>query len=199
MPPPRLPLRPTKLRRYLKTVGAVCCVLILLAAVLSIRGSADWTSKNECYMVSLAVGDIWVDWDYELTGQQPELQTGWHFRWRDTGGFIWWPRWEFSRLSGFFAIPLWMLFLACALGTGYFWRHGRRRVKPGHCQQCGYRLDGLPESRCPECGVRFDRKCVEGNAGAQSVSGDARTRTIEPLKSQSRDGSRRCRTLGPGQ
>ncbi len=25
-----------------------------------------------------------------------------------------------------------------------------------HCRNCRYRLDGLTESRCPECGMRFD-------------------------------------------
>lgn len=25
-----------------------------------------------------------------------------------------------------------------------------------HCPQCGYDLTGLPENRCPECGVPFD-------------------------------------------
>jgi hypothetical protein len=28
----------------------------------------------------------------------------------------------------------------------------RRRFPSGHCQRCGYNLDGLPEQRCPECG-----------------------------------------------
>jgi hypothetical protein len=28
------------------------------------------------------------------------------------------------------------------------------------CPQCGYRLNGLPEHRCPECGSRFDMRKV---------------------------------------
>lgn len=32
----------------------------------------------------------------------------------------------------------------------------QRAIKPGHCRECGYDLEGLPESRCPECGSSFD-------------------------------------------
>jgi hypothetical protein len=35
------------------------------------------------------------------------------------------------------------------------WRSANRR-RLGHCLGCGYNLKGLPEPRCPECGLRFD-------------------------------------------
>lgn len=28
---------------------------------------------------------------------------------------------------------------------------------PVNCAKCGYLMDGLPDGRCPECGVEFDR------------------------------------------
>lgn len=29
-----------------------------------------------------------------------------------------------------------------------------------HCPQCGYNLTGIASRRCPECGVRFDRRAL---------------------------------------
>ncbi|MHC4066502.1 MAG: hypothetical protein ACYSUI_18655 [Planctomycetota bacterium] len=36
-----------------------------------------------------------------------------------------------------------------------------RRARPGRCYECGYRLIGLTEARCPECGTRFDSEEME--------------------------------------
>jgi hypothetical protein len=49
-------------------------------------------------------------------------------------------------------IPLWMPFVAIAALTLWFWRVGRRRIPPGHCQKCAYNLTGNVSGRCPECG-----------------------------------------------
>ena len=56
-----------------------------------------------------------------------------------------------------------------------FWLR-RKRFRPGHCQQCDYNLTGLTESRCPECGTRFDpslhefqnRDCSDAKQGHES-------------------------------
>ncbi len=34
---------------------------------------------------------------------------------------------------------------------------GVKFVEPGCCELCGYRLQGLPEARCPECGTGLER------------------------------------------
>jgi hypothetical protein len=37
--------------------------------------------------------------------------------------------------------------------VGRWLRPGPRPARPGRCEQCGYYLKGLAESRCPECGL----------------------------------------------
>jgi hypothetical protein len=46
--------------------------------------------------------------------------------------------------------------IGLAVGA-YSIHRGRIGPKPGYCEKCGYNLKGLPESRCPECGTRFER------------------------------------------
>jgi hypothetical protein len=51
-------------------------------------------------------------------------------------------------------LPTWSLIAALLLPMGLWagigWRQ-RRRVKAGHCVNCGYDLRATPE-KCPECG-----------------------------------------------
>lgn len=37
------------------------------------------------------------------------------------------------------------------------WREGTRR-KHAQCESCGYRLYGLSQQRCPECGTPFSKR-----------------------------------------
>lgn len=49
------------------------------------------------------------------------------------------------------------LFGVLLLGLSFLqWLRRRSFHSPGHCRGCGYNLYGLPESRCPECGTRFE-------------------------------------------
>ena len=69
-------------------------------------------------------------------------------------------RWELQLVDlvdvlylSFFSCPLLAL---CAI---VFWRSRRygplRRKRGAICTMCGYKLRGLPQRRCPECGQRF--------------------------------------------
>lgn len=57
-------------------------------------------------------------------------------------------------------IPLWPALVVvcgaypCLVGLARFIR--KRRPGKGFCKCCGYNLRGLPEPRCPECGLRFE-------------------------------------------
>lgn len=60
-------------------------------------------------------------------------------------------------------------------GTSALWTFGpgvvllfvavrmQRRVRTGVCVACGYDLRGLPEPRCPECGLAFNRETTNAN------------------------------------
>ena len=60
----------------------------------------------------------------------------------------------------FLLVPYWMIFSAVSLTLAVAivraWRRARR-VQTGYCSKCGYNRTGLPESRCPKCGTRFER------------------------------------------
>lgn len=53
------------------------------------------------------------------------------------------------------AVSLPWFFLLIGFLTFILWRLDRRYTA-GYCQKCGYNLRGLPEPRCPECGMEFD-------------------------------------------
>ncbi len=56
------------------------------------------------------------------------------------------------------AIPCWFLFLLTAAPTALLWWLDRRRIRPTHCQRCGYDLTGNVSGRCPECGTPVKRE-----------------------------------------
>ncbi len=49
-------------------------------------------------------------------------------------------------------LPLWLPLVVVAIPTAILWHRDRRRIPPGHCQQCEYDLTGNESGVCPECG-----------------------------------------------
>ena len=76
-----------------------------------------------------------------------------------------------------FSIPLWFLMLAlcvpmvvpagawCACQLYDYYHRSQRSQRTGglKCPECDYNLAGLPENRCPECGLEFDPALVCAN------------------------------------
>jgi hypothetical protein len=84
-------------------------------------------------------------------GMSPNLEWKWHALPRKARVF-WWPIVGYGQYAGHFTVwfQFWPLILVSA--TGVAWTFPRRRFGPGRCPSCGYRLDGLPDNTCPECG-----------------------------------------------
>lgn len=59
-------------------------------------------------------------------------------------------------------VPLWLPFLIFAIPASFlFWRDLRRRIPPGHCQQCRYNLTANTSGICPECGTPIPKEVQE--------------------------------------
>ena len=56
------------------------------------------------------------------------------------------------------AIPTAFLWVIPVAPTVYVWLRDRRRIPPGHCQNCGYNLTGNVSGRCSECGTAIERE-----------------------------------------
>ncbi len=55
-----------------------------------------------------------------------------------------------------FEVPLWLIFVACAIPTAWFWtrpRRDRQRDAATRCRNCNYNLTGNQSGKCPECGT----------------------------------------------
>lgn len=65
---------------------------------------------------------------------------------------------------------LWMPFLLVIIPTAVLWWHDSSRLRPGHCQQCGYDLRASPE-RCPECGLAVPGRACETGTSAKRGRG----------------------------
>lgn len=62
------------------------------------------------------------------------------------------------RHSAFTAIIYGSLFAGGWVGARYL---AKKPPEHGYCERCGYDLRGLPEPRCPECGLAFDLGSVK--------------------------------------
>ncbi|MHC4697643.1 MAG: hypothetical protein ACYTFA_12975 [Planctomycetota bacterium] len=104
---------------------------------------------------------------------QSIYSTGWLYRRAISGGrwpLAFWGMWlvfgSFLLVGlfggiwggGWLSFPI--AYLVCLLYLAILYRVTKAyvrhlRFKPGTCEECGYILAHLPESRCPECGTRF--------------------------------------------
>jgi len=56
-------------------------------------------------------------------------------------------------------IPLWLPFVFFAIPTAILWHRDRKSIIPsGHCQNCGYNLFGNVSGICPECETEVPHK-----------------------------------------
>ncbi|MCH8853870.1 MAG: hypothetical protein IID41_14650 [Planctomycetes bacterium] len=128
-----------RIRRIAKWSGVVVCVVVWGASLVG-----QW----EFGKVGLGPGYV------EIYRTSPDIVilTGSTSPWSIRFPTVWWPRHvvQGAGLSSWI-IPLWLPLGFIALPTAYlFWRD--RRPPRGHCQKCGYDLQGNVSGVCPECG-----------------------------------------------
>jgi len=133
--------RPSRTRRILKWTGFCVCILISIAAGLTIDASFQVPGF-------LKVGD-----GYARVGSPGP--TG---NWKDTPyvaatGFlqtVFAPNGQFL----YVIVPLWIPLLLTAFPTAWLWHRDRQRIRPGCCLRCGYDLTGNLSGVCSECGEK---------------------------------------------
>ncbi len=151
--------RPSRIRRIAKWSGVAVCVMNGAAWGISTTWGVSFFGSTMQF--SAANGIIYLDYYGREVSQAsvPRWQYG-----RTTGGLgLTWPLlilWSWGR-SFVLKLPLWIPFLIVALPTAYlFWRD--RRHPPGHCQKCGYDLQGNVSGVCPECGEPNGESATHG-------------------------------------
>lgn len=144
--------------------GALLCVLIAVAFVVSTQRAVVWSKADLRYDVAVQLGACYFGWrpsGWNRAADKYAGVPGWKLaKYGGATPLIWWvevgalPKWRWV------SVPLWMPFVALALPTGILWYGDRRRVLPGHCRACGYDLTGNVSGRCQECGAA----CPAGTA-----------------------------------
>ncbi len=159
--------RRSRTRRVAKWVGACLSVLILVAALISLRYTVSCWSRSGDSVGWLATGGMHLVLTsrtgpkLDAAEARPDASWGIHIT-RNTGrllpGWGWRPHAWYDSLAGggtefFIWIPLWLPFVICALPSCLLWWLDRRRTRAGFCVECGYDLTGNVSGRCPECGT----------------------------------------------
>ena len=145
-----------RLRTFTLRTGALLCVLIAVAFVVSARWQIVLqfpTSRGPALILMAGsvrlVNDVWAFVPATTDSHSYGLS-----RWNSWVAFrvttlltLGGPVRRVSHLE----FPIYAMFLAVAAPTLLVWRFGRKPVKPGHCE-CGYDLRGNVSGTCPECG-----------------------------------------------
>jgi len=157
--------RRSRVRRMVKWVGLVLCLLMLVISAINVWSSVHWHSryhglaKNRYVLEwSLSGGAIFVG----AFSERVVRQAGWPrpgFKLTGPHDWVWRPSLMDHLASPTWlvgaVVPLWIPFVAVSMPTALLWWRDRRRIPPGHCRKCGYDLTGNVSGVCPECGERI--------------------------------------------
>ena len=150
--------KPFRLRRVLKWAGVGACVVILVGWGLSIVGWEVGYRQNQWEFT--AMSSI-----LRCSRFKNRMNYGAAYMLQRDNGFgldrfgLKLPylnehtRGSRMRLRTTLGLPVWTLFSIPAALTTFLFYRDRRRIPPGHCQQCGYNLTGNVSGVCSECGV----------------------------------------------
>jgi hypothetical protein len=147
--------------RMLKWAGLVVSLLIVVAWVVSLRWDVFYLEREPGAWDVRAQRTVYAAYGrgcfayYQGPYRPAKPDAHWGYIGYSSGP-IWTPILHHGAGSTWWVVvPLWMPFVLIAISTVYLWWRDRRRIRPGHCQECGYNLTGNVSGVCPECGERI--------------------------------------------
>jgi hypothetical protein len=155
--------------RILKWAGLVLSLLVVVTWAVSVFWacsvwycSVDSNSHYHTYRFGSGAGSVFGYYYLQTVPRHGLKLPGLTLTAGRATWIAWRPRWEQSSSTGssvtlaywWMMLPLWMPFLIVAVPTGVLWWRDRRRIPPGHCENCGYNLTGNVSGVCPECGEK---------------------------------------------
>ncbi len=147
--------RRSRIRRIAKWSGVVVCVVLVVAWVISgrwgvsyvVATSPVWHDLRVAYGRAdvISTNEAWMP-----TPDEPRLRYWRNYSW----SWAWLP--EVNNPAGSITCPLWVPFIIVLVPTAYLFYRDRRHPR-GHCQKCGYDLQGNVSGVCSECGTEVER------------------------------------------
>lgn len=139
--------RKMRFRFIAKWLGLSLCLAMLPYTCSNIGNTHAFIYRGNSFEFWLIYNAIDVKW----TGGTPK---GWSVEtelYKKYNGLHYW---SFRRYPGGFILPMFQVLFYLTLMTALLWWLDRtKRVKPGHCRTCNYRLRGNTSGVCPECGT----------------------------------------------
>ena len=134
-------IRRSRSRRIAKWTGVVVCVVLAGVWVASLRSVIGYQFGSK--MVCVLQGDFRI---YFGSASPTFRNLGFYYSFDQNA-------WSsvLPSFGPFIIIPVWFSLIATALPTAYLFYRDRRPPR-GHCQKCGYNLQGNVSGTCPECG-----------------------------------------------
>ncbi len=157
-------MRQRRTRRVLKWAATAVCVLVFPAPLLTRHYVPVWRIEAFDCAVGLGQGGVVLFWAtdpgyrfpgpgwFSMNASGPEwFRDFWTARAQNLA-WCWTPYISRGWPFGILLVPSWVAAVLFGVPAAYLWWLDRRRIRPGHCQGCGYNLTGNVSGRCPECG-----------------------------------------------
>ena len=160
-----------RLRSVAKWTGSIACSLVAATWLYEFSlGNRDAVvshlNSGGFWMIGLSRREINV---IHVSIPNPQAKSRWLLEydnsWERRRDLTYWRiKMRVPRTSGKWQevmLPFWSVFLFAGLPTALFWYLDRPRLKPGHCEKCGYNLTGNISGTCPECGTPCASKAAD--------------------------------------
>ena len=139
-----------RLRRFLKWVGLIVCIPLVVAWATS---GSHISVTALCHRFLVTSGSGGLVFGLSKRPMEASFHTGRRgpIRWLPSVSTSLYQRWVVAIF-----VPYWCLLLLIGTSTAVLWERDRRLPR-GYCQHCGYDLRGSKDI-CPECGTAFEKQ-----------------------------------------